>query len=95
MLGRGDPVRDDYEDVPGFCKTAGLEQLRAQNHVLTPGRYVGTAVQEDDDVPFEKKMEHLVAQLKDQRKEGASLDSAITQNLTALGFWNGDQDVKL
>ena len=91
---RGAPGVDGYEDVPGFCKAARLEQIEEHNHVLTPGRYVGATAQEDDGEPFVDKIERLVAQLKEQRKEGAKLDAAITGNLTQLGFWNGDHDAQ-
>ena len=38
---RGDKGAGEYEDVPGFCKAATLEEIRSHGHVLTPGRYVG------------------------------------------------------
>jgi type I restriction-modification system DNA methylase subunit len=44
--------RPEYADVPGFCKTASKEEIAAHGHVLTPGRYVGAEVQEDDAEPF-------------------------------------------
>ena len=40
---------EGYEDMPGFCKSASLEEVRTHEHVLTPGRYVGTAEQKDLD----------------------------------------------
>ena len=89
---RAEPDADVYEDVPGFCRAATREQIKEHNDVLTPGRYVGAAAQEDDGEPFADKMERLVAQLKEQRKGGAKLDAAIARNLTKLGFWNGDHD---
>ncbi len=80
---------DGYEDVPGFCKSAPLEEVRKHGHVLTPGRYVGAPPQEDDGEPFEDKMKRLVAQLREQQAEGARLDKAIEANLEALGFGRG------
>ena len=60
-----------YADEPGFCKSATTEEIAAQGYVLTPGRYVGTAAAEEDDEPFEEKMERLTATLREQMAEGA------------------------
>ena len=76
----------EYEDIPGFCKAAPLEEVRKHGHVLTPGRYVGAELQEEDSEPFEKKMERLVTQLRQQKDEAQRLDAAIEENLTRLGF---------
>ena len=78
---------DGYEDVPGFCKSASLDEVRRHGHVLTPGRYVGAPPPEDDGEPFEDKMQRLVAELREQQAEGARLDAAIEKNLESLGFW--------
>ena len=83
---RGQIDADDYEDVPGFCKSATLDQIRKHGHVLTPGHYVGAPEQEDDGEPFDEKMARLTAQWRQQRAEGARLDAAIKENLKALGF---------
>ena len=77
---------DGYADVPGFCKSASLDEVRKHSHVLTPGRYVGVEPQEDDGEPFEDKMTRLVAELREQQAEGARLEAAIAENLEALGF---------
>ena len=77
---------DAYQDVPGFCKSAPLDEVRRHGHVLTPGRYVGAEPQPDDGEPFETKMRRLVAELEAQQAEGARLDAAIAENLKALGF---------
>ena len=83
---RGEEGAGAYVDVPGFCRATSLEEVRKHRHVLTPGRYVGAAPQEEDDEPFEGKMKRLVAQLRDQQDQGARLDAAIKANLAALGF---------
>ena len=83
---RGEEGAGYYADEPGFCKSAPLEEVRKHGHVLTPGRYVGAAPQEEDDEPFEDKMKRLVAQLRGQRDKAAELDAAIKANLAALGF---------
>jgi type I restriction enzyme M protein len=75
-----------YEDVPGFCKSATLDEIRKHGHVLTPGRYVGTEAAEEDDEPFEEKMRRLTATLREQTEEGRRLDAAIAANLRELGY---------
>ena len=83
---RGEKNAGEYADVAGFCKSATLEDIRKHDHVLTPGRYVGAAEQEDDGEPFEEKMRRLSALWREQRAEGARLDALIEANLNELGF---------
>lgn len=77
---------EGYEDVPGFCKSATLDEVRKHEHVLTPGRYVGAAEQEEDGEPFAEKMQRLTAQLAEQFAESAKLESEIKKNLAGLGY---------
>jgi len=72
--------------VPGFSKSASLDDIRKHSHVLTPGRYVGTGATEEEDEPFDEKMRRLVATLRQQQVEAARLDTAITDNLSGLGY---------
>ena len=93
---RGDPILNPplkkggeggiYKDIPGFCKSATLEEIRKHGHVLTPGRYVGAEAAEDDGEPFEEKMKRLAETLREQQKEAAKLDAAIAANLKELGY---------
>jgi type I restriction enzyme M protein len=83
---RGEKDAGQYKDVPGFCKSATLEEVRKHGYVLTPGRYVGAAEQEEDDEPFDQKMQRLVAQLREQQAEARRLDEAIWKNLKELGY---------
>lgn len=76
----------DYADVPGFCKTATLEEIVGNGYVLTPGRYVGAADAEDDGEPFAEKMARLTATLNEQFEESARLEMEIRANLARLGY---------
>lgn len=73
-----------YDDVAGFCKSATLEEIRANGHVLTPGRYVGAAVVEDDDEPFEQKMPRLTEELETQFEESEKLIKQIRENMRKI-----------
>ena len=77
---------EGYEDQPGFCKSATLEEIRKHGHVLTPGRYVGAAPQEDDGEPFQEKMARLTSLWREQQTEAQQLDAEIAANLERLGF---------
>ncbi|MHB1463714.1 MAG: N-6 DNA methylase, partial [Thermoleophilia bacterium] len=83
---RGDKSAGEYKDVPGFCRSATLEDIRGHGHVLTPGRYVGAAAVEEDSEPFDEKMKRLAAALREQQAEARKLDKAIGKNLKLLGF---------
>ena len=66
-----------YEDIPGFCKSASLEEVRANGHVLTPGRYTGTAAREEDNKIFEEHLELLKAELDASFEVGTQLKAKI------------------
>ena len=83
---RGEQDVGAYADVPGFCKSAALDEIRKHGHVLTPGRHVGAEAQEDDGEPFEEKMQRLSATLREQMAEARKLDSAIEANLEELRY---------
>ena len=83
---RGGEGADEYADVPGFCNSAALEEVRKRGHVLTPGRYVGAEAQEDDGEPFQDKMKRLVGQLREQQADAEELDTTIAANLKELGY---------
>jgi len=83
---RGEPDAGEYKDIPGFCKSVTLEEIRQHGYVLTPGRYVGVPPQEEDDEPFEEKMKRLVAELRAQQAKARRLDEMILKNLEELGY---------
>jgi len=83
---RGEAKDGSYEDKPGYCKAATLEEIKSNDFVLTPGRYVGAAEIEDDGIPFEEKMTGLTQTFYRQMKESSKLDMVIRKNLEGLGY---------
>ena len=83
---RGEEKDGEYEDAAGYSKAASLDEIKANDYVLTPGRYVGAADIEDDGIPFEDKMRELSQTLYGQIKEAETLDNTIRQNLEVLGY---------
>ena len=83
---RGQRKALNYEDVPGFCRSAKREEIDGHGFVLSPGRYVGAEDIEDDDEPFEEKMKRLTVKLKELFAESAKLEQAILQHLEVLDY---------
>jgi type I restriction enzyme M protein len=75
-----------YEDIPGFCKAASLEEVEANNFVLTPGRYVGAEDIEDDGIPFEEKVATITSSLSEQFTKSNELQERIRVNLAKIGI---------
>ncbi|MDP0563362.1 MAG: N-6 DNA methylase [Candidatus Endonucleobacter sp. (ex Gigantidas childressi)] len=78
---------EQYEDVAGYSKSASLDDIKANDYVLTPGRYVGAAELEDDGIPFEEKMKELSQTLYGQMKEAQALDNSHSPELGGVGLW--------
>lgn len=76
-----DAALDEYENVPGFCYSATLAEIKAADYALTPGRYVGAAELEDDGEPTEEKLARLRAELEAQFAESARLADVVREQL--------------
>lgn len=83
---RGELKGNKYQDIPGFCKSASLEEIRKHEWILTPGRYVGAEEEEEDEEAFEEKMEKLTLELAKEMEEGKGLDEEIKKNLRSIGY---------
>ncbi len=75
----------DYEDVKGFCNSASIERVRELDCVLTPGRYVGLAVEEDD-FDFNERFTSLKQEFEGQLDEEAELNRKILENLARVSL---------
>lgn len=83
---RSEKHADEYKDVPGFCKSVTIDEIKDHGYVLTPGRYVGAEEVEDDGVPFDEKMTELTEKLYGQFAMADQLEATIRKNLEALGY---------
>ena len=81
--GRGQGEGVKYEDVPGFCKSVTLGEIREKDYVLTPGRYIGLP-EDEDDFDFAERFGTLKGELDEQMKEETRLNELIRQNLARL-----------
>ncbi|WP_339137130.1 MAG: class I SAM-dependent DNA methyltransferase [Candidatus Electrothrix sp. GW3-4] len=72
-----------YEDVKGFCKSAAVEEVAELGYVLTPGRYVGLAAEEDD-FDFKERFTALQAEFAEQLQEEERLNGVIAEKLAKV-----------
>ena len=76
----------NYKDVLGYCKKSTIDEIKSNDYVLTPGRYVGTEEVQDDSMPFEEKMKNITSQLSMQFEESHKLEEEIKKDLKTIGF---------
>jgi len=74
------------ENIKGFCAAVTTEEIKKQDYILTPGRYVGIEEHEDDGEPFEDKMARLTSELSVMFKRSHELEDEIRKRLGAIGF---------
>lgn len=77
---------EGYKDIPGFCKAATIKEVAESEYMLTPGRYVGLAPEEEDSEPYEEKMQRLTKELSGLFEESYKLEEQIKSNLESIGF---------
>lgn len=81
---RGEEKDGEYQDIPGFCKSASKDEVKAHGYALTPGRYVGSESLEDDGVPFSDKMATLTGQLEKYFEQSHQLEKSILMKVKGI-----------
>lgn len=83
---RGERNAGEYDNLPGFCATATLEQIAEHRHFLTPGRYVGSEEAESDAEPLDQKIKRLTDELDAAFAESELLQQRIRRGLERVDF---------
>jgi type I restriction enzyme M protein len=73
-------------DEKGFCAVKNIKDIAEQDYILTPGRYVGIAEQEQDAEPFEEKMTRLTTELASLFEQSHTLEAEIKMQLESIGY---------
>jgi len=74
----------EYKDIPGLCKVATVEEIEEQGWSLNPGRYVGVAEREEDDVDFQVRLNQLYEELEMLNAEASDLENEINKNIQSI-----------
>ena len=75
-----------YQDIPGLCRAATLEEIEQKGFSLTPGAYVGVAPAEDDGVDFHERMAEIHKELLELQAESDRLMETISKNWEEMGL---------
>jgi type I restriction enzyme M protein len=74
----------NYEDIPGFCRSATLADIKEADYALTPGRYVGASEAEDDGEPINAKVQRLAKELLSALDESGRLEKVVRAQLERI-----------
>lgn len=77
---------NNYENIKGFCYSATTEEIKTNDYVLTPGRYVGVEDSKEETISFEEKMKSITSELSKQFEESHKLEEEIKNNMKVIGF---------
>ena len=62
------------------CKTVTLEDIRANDYSLNPGRYVEIVEKEMDDADFDARMKELMGEFTNLTAEAHALEKKIQED---------------
>src|SRR5262249_6777432 len=79
---RGQPEAGEYSDVAGFCRSVGVEELRANGHLLTAGRYVGSPINNSRD--HQSLLANLRQEVRTQLTQSEELTARVHEVLDRL-----------
>jgi type I restriction enzyme M protein len=73
----GKKGEEKYKDIKGRCKVATLEEIRANDYSLNPGRYVEIVEKEMSNVDFDARMKELIGEFTSLTAEAHKLENKI------------------
>jgi len=74
---REEKGEDAYKDIKGRCKVATLEEIRANDYSLNPGRYVEIIEKEMSNFDFDARMKELMEEFNTLTSEAHKLEKKI------------------
>ncbi len=83
---RSEESSGEYNDQKGFCKVSDMSEIADNRYIITPGRYVGVKDNEGKGEPFERKMERLSVELRENFQRSNELQEEIDNSLQEVGF---------
>ena len=76
---------DEYEDVPEYCYSASIEEVRAKDYSLVPSKYIAF-VNRDENINFDEKMAALQSEFSTLLKAEADSRADLLNVFKELGY---------
>ena len=76
---------DVYEDIPEFCYSASIEEVRKKDYSLVPSKYI-EFVNRDENINFDDKMKTLQTKFVDLLKDEAQSKTELLKVFKDLGY---------
>lgn len=73
-----------YRDIEGLCRIVTLDEVKENDYSLTPGRYVGVAIELDENFDYQSRLLEIQRELDVLNKEATELSKTISENLYNL-----------
>ena len=75
----------EYENVPEYCYSATIDEVRAKNYSLVPSKYI-TFINRDESIDFDEKMASLQAEFAGLLKAEAESKTELLDVFKELGY---------
>lgn len=74
-----------YKDVPEYCKSASIEDIRKQNYNLAPSKYI-EFIDHDLDIDYEKEMSRIQEEMKDILKQEKESQTMLIEAFRGIDY---------
>jgi len=75
----------NYKDIPEYCYSAKLEEVKAKDYSLVPSKYI-EFINRDENIDFDEKMKTLQVQMKELLQEEEESKKELLQVFKDLGY---------
>lgn len=79
------PTAPTYANVPEYCYSATLEEIRKKDYSLVPSKYI-EFVNRDENIDYDTQMQTLQTELKDLFQQEEALKQEVANVFKSLGY---------
>lgn len=77
--------RSQYQDIPEYCKSVTLDEIKKQNYNLAPSKYI-EFIDHDLDIDFNKEMRRIQSDMKEILSKEEESQSMLIEAFRGIGY---------